>query len=66
MFDEKVWVRLAYVIIRVTLTLTLTTVYRYRHLTGRNTKCKFLGKMSTEERIRFAMWTGNDYLPGGR
>ena len=39
---------------------------KYRNVVGNNTKSRFLGDMSTDERIRFTMWTSNDYLPGIR
>ena len=53
----------------LTLTLALTLnliVIRYRHVVNNNTKCTYLGKMPTDERIRFSMWTSNDYLPGDK
>ena len=37
---------------------------KYRHVVGNRTKDPFLGKMPTAERITFAMWRCNDYLPG--
>ena len=33
---------------------------KYRHVINKG----YLGKMRTSERIRFAMWTSNDFLPG--
>ena len=63
LFNEKV----STLTVTVTLTLTLNlTVIRYRHVVNNRTKCVYLGKMPTEERIRFSMWTSNDYLPGHR
>ena len=37
---------------------------KYRHVLANKTKSRYLGKMPIPERIRFAMWTSNDYLPG--
>ena len=37
---------------------------KYRHVISGRTRVKSLGKMTTAERIRLAMWTSNDYLPG--
>ena len=63
-FNEKVNT-LTFLTLTLTLTLNLIVI-RYRHVVNNNTKCAYLGKMPTDERIRLSMWTSNDYLPGDR
>ena len=37
---------------------------KYRHVISGRTRVGYLGNMTIAERIRLAMWTSNDYLPG--
>ena len=40
------------------------SVKKYRHVINNRTKETFMEKMKIPERIRFTMWTSNDYLTG--